>query len=58
MLIRMPNTQSFSFSSTLFLFASIWPKTLMLSEAIKLFYVKKDLILIQRGFSFIFRGAG
>ena len=54
----MPNTQSFSFSSTLFLFASILPKTLMLSEAIKLFYVKKDLILIQRGFSFIFRGAG
>ena len=58
MLIRMPNTQSFSFSSTLFLFAFILPKTLMLSEAIKLFYVKKNLILIQRGFSFIFRGTG
>ena len=54
----MPNTQSFSFSSTLFLFAFILPKTLMLSEAIKLFYVKKNLILIQRGFSFIFRGPG
>ena len=51
MLVRMPNYSIIFFSRQLYFFDFLLPKSLILSEAIKSLYVKKNLILILKGLS-------
>ena len=51
MLVRISNYSIIFFSRQLYFFDFLLPKSLMLPEAIKSLYVKKNFILILKGLS-------